>query len=53
MQAGNHVVMDHPDGYAHGYTERIVDHGVEREEALRRHEAVLSFSRRRPCAVRR
>ena len=35
-----HEPWDHPDGYAHGYTERIVDHGVEREEALRRHEAV-------------
>ena len=35
-----HEPWDHPDGYAHSYTERIVDHGVERGEALRRHEAV-------------
>jgi deoxyribodipyrimidine photo-lyase len=28
-----------PDGYAHGYPQRIVDHGVERERALSRYEA--------------
>lgn len=28
------------DGYAHGYPARIVDHGEEREEALRRYQAV-------------
>jgi deoxyribodipyrimidine photo-lyase len=28
-----------PDGLAHGYPERIVDHGAERAEALRRYEA--------------
>ncbi len=26
-----------PDGYAHGYPQRIVDHAAEREEALRRY----------------
>jgi deoxyribodipyrimidine photo-lyase len=38
--AAAHEPWDHPYGYADGYTERIVDHGVERGEALRRHEAV-------------
>ncbi|WP_448073950.1 cryptochrome/photolyase family protein [Georgenia yuyongxinii] len=28
-----------PDGLLHGYPERIVDHGAERAEALRRYEA--------------
>jgi deoxyribodipyrimidine photo-lyase len=28
------------DGYAHGYAERIVDHAVERDEALARYEKV-------------
>jgi deoxyribodipyrimidine photo-lyase len=28
-----------PDGLVHGYPERIVDHGAERAEALRRYEA--------------
>ena len=27
------------DGYAHGYPERIVDHGLEREQALARYES--------------
>jgi len=28
------------DGYAHGYPEPIVDHGEERDESLRRYEAI-------------
>ena len=28
-----------PDGYAHGYPQRIVDHGLEREKALSRYES--------------
>jgi deoxyribodipyrimidine photo-lyase len=34
-----HEPWKHPDGYAHGYPERIVDHKAERAEALRRYEA--------------
>ena len=33
-----HEPWEHDDGYAQGYPERIVDHRVEREEALRRYE---------------
>jgi deoxyribodipyrimidine photo-lyase len=29
-----------PEGYAHGYPPRIVDHAAERAEALRRYEAI-------------
>ena len=29
---------DQPDGYAHGYPRRMVDHAAERTEALRRHQ---------------
>ena len=32
------------DGYARGYPERIVDHGAEREEALRRYHAARGSS---------
>ena len=28
-----------PDGYAHGYPQRIVDHSLEREKALSRYES--------------
>jgi deoxyribodipyrimidine photo-lyase len=35
-----HEPWEHPDGYEHGYPERIVDHGVERAEALRRYETI-------------
>jgi deoxyribodipyrimidine photo-lyase len=28
---------EHPDGHARGYPPRIVDHAVERREALTRH----------------
>ncbi|GGK56273.1 cryptochrome/photolyase family protein [Ornithinimicrobium pekingense] len=35
-----HEPWEHPEGYAHGYPERIVDHAEERKEALRRYEAV-------------
>jgi deoxyribodipyrimidine photo-lyase len=35
-----HTPWDAEDGYAHGYPERIVDHGAEREEALARLQAV-------------
>jgi deoxyribodipyrimidine photo-lyase len=31
-----HTPWDHSDGYAHGYPQRIVDHAVERQEALDR-----------------
>jgi len=31
-----HQPWEHPDGYAHGYPKRIVDHAEERREALRR-----------------
>ena len=37
--AGVHEPWDAPDGYAHGYPERIVDHAAERVEALARLEA--------------
>ena len=35
-----HRPWDAPEGYAQGYPERIVDHAVERAEALARFEAV-------------
>jgi deoxyribodipyrimidine photo-lyase len=35
-----HEPWRHSDGYAHGYSERIVDHKEAREEALRIYEAV-------------
>lgn len=31
-----HQPWEHPDGYAHDYPKRIVDHAEERREALRR-----------------
>ncbi len=34
-----HEPWRHPNGYDHGYAERIVDHDVERREALARYEA--------------
>jgi len=34
-----HEPWEHPDGYAHGYPVRIVDHAAERDEALARYEA--------------
>ncbi|SOC57901.1 cryptochrome/photolyase family protein [Ornithinimicrobium cerasi] len=34
-----HQPWNHPDGYAHGYPQRIVDHAEERREALARYEA--------------
>ncbi|CCH76293.1 Deoxyribodipyrimidine photo-lyase [Nostocoides japonicum T1-X7] len=33
-----HEPWRHPDGYAHGYPERIVDHAEERRESLARYE---------------
>jgi deoxyribodipyrimidine photo-lyase len=33
-----HEPWKHPDGHAHGYPARIVDHAAERAEALRRYE---------------
>ena len=33
---------DHPDGYAHGYPPRIVDHAVERLTALAAYETIRS-----------
>jgi deoxyribodipyrimidine photo-lyase len=35
-----HEPWDHPEGYAHGYPRRILDHAVERAEALARFRAV-------------
>lgn len=35
-----HEPWDVLDGYAHDYPERIVDHSVERDESLRRYEAI-------------
>ena len=35
-----HEPWKHPDGYAYGYPERIVDHAVEREESLRRYQGL-------------
>ena len=35
-----HEPWSAPDGYGHGYPERIVDHARERTEALRRYEEV-------------
>jgi deoxyribodipyrimidine photo-lyase len=37
-----HEPWKHPDGYAHGYPERILDHDQERREALRRYESARS-----------
>lgn len=34
-----HTPWDHPDGYDHGYPERIVDHAQERRETLDRYES--------------
>ncbi|TIC88146.1 deoxyribodipyrimidine photo-lyase [Nocardioides sp. GY 10113] len=34
-----HEPWRHPDGYAHGYPERIVDHDEERRDALARYQA--------------
>ncbi len=34
-----HEPWEHPDGYAHGYPRRIVDHAAERREALRRYQS--------------
>jgi deoxyribodipyrimidine photo-lyase len=39
-----HEPWKHAGGYRHGYPERIVDHGEERREALRRYEAVRQAS---------
>ena len=38
--AAAHEPWKHPDGYAHDYPERIVDHADERVEALARYRAV-------------
>ncbi|WP_110182838.1 cryptochrome/photolyase family protein [Nocardioides solisilvae] len=38
--AAAHEPWRHPQGYAHGYPERVVDHAEERREALRRYEQV-------------
>ncbi len=35
--AAAHQPWAHPQGYAHGYPERVVDHAAEREETLRRY----------------
>ena len=37
-----HEPWAHPEGYAHGYPRRIVDHAAERREALGRYEAARS-----------
>jgi deoxyribodipyrimidine photo-lyase len=37
-----HEPWAHPDGYAHGYPERIVDHAAERLEALARYQQLRS-----------
>ena len=34
-----HTPWDQPDGYAHGYSKRMVDHQIERDETLRRYKA--------------
>lgn len=34
-----HEPWKHPQGYARGYPERVVDHAAERREALRRYDA--------------
>jgi deoxyribodipyrimidine photo-lyase len=36
--AAAHEPWRHPDGLAHGYPERIVDHAAERRRALYRYE---------------
>jgi deoxyribodipyrimidine photo-lyase len=38
--AATHEPWKQPDGYAHGYPQRLVDHAEERREALRRYEQV-------------
>ncbi|MFI7585596.1 cryptochrome/photolyase family protein [Spongisporangium articulatum] len=35
-----HEPWKHPEGYAHGYPEPVVDHGAERVEALSRYDEV-------------
>lgn len=35
--AGVHEPWNHPEGYAHGYPERMVDHAAERAETLSRY----------------
>ena len=35
-----HEPWKHPQGYLHGYPERVVDHAEERRDALRRYQAV-------------
>jgi deoxyribodipyrimidine photo-lyase len=40
-----HEPWKHPDGYRHGYPERVVDHGEERREALHRYDAARSATR--------
>jgi deoxyribodipyrimidine photo-lyase len=35
-----HTPWDAPDGYTHGYPERIVDHAAERQEALDRYALI-------------
>jgi deoxyribodipyrimidine photo-lyase len=40
-----HEPWKHPEGYAHGYPERIVDHDTERLEALARYGAVRQAAR--------
>ena len=37
--AAAHEPWRHPQGYDHGYPQRIVDHDVERREALARYQA--------------
>jgi deoxyribodipyrimidine photo-lyase len=47
-----HQPWEHPEGYTHGYPERIVDHAVERAEALDRF-ALIRTGGDRPARSRR
>ena len=38
--AAVHEPWEQGDGFSHGYAQRIVDHAVERDEALRRYQAL-------------
>ena len=36
--AAAHQPWEHPEGYDHGYPQRVVDHAAERREALARYQ---------------
>ena len=44
-----HTPWDQPDGYAHGYPQRMVDHARARDEALDAYRAVKEAGQRSPA----